>query len=88
MITAPTSAKTAATPTTLGVPARGNGAVESLGVKSPPKQIASPNLQREVTFHDAAEMDDARSLTILWRITLGILIFAVSGAIITIIISN
>ena len=88
MITAPTLAKKVAPPTTLGAPARGNGAVESIGVKSPPKQIASPNLQREVTFHNAPEIDDARSLSILWRITLGILIYSLMGAIITLILSN
>ena len=88
MIMAPTLAKTAAPPTTQGVPARGNGAIASIGVTSPREQIASPDLQREVTIHNAAEMDDARSLTILWRITLGILIFAVTGAIATLIISS
>jgi hypothetical protein len=38
--------------------------------------------------HKAAEADDVVSLGTLWKITLGILTFAVTAAIVTIIISN
>ena len=88
MTTVATLAKPAATPTKLRVPAAGNAAVESIGVKSPHKQMAALNIQREATFDKAAEVEDTRSLNVLWNITLGILIYAVVAAVITLIISR
>lgn len=83
-----TLAKPAATPTKLRVPAAGNAAVESIRVKSPSKQIPSPEIPRVATLKTASEGEETGSLKILWNITLGILIYAVAAAIITLVASG
>jgi hypothetical protein len=83
-----TLAKPAATPTKPRVPAAGDAAVESIRVKSPSKQIPSLEIRRVARPITASDIEEARSLKILWNITLGILIYAVAGAIITLVISN
>ena len=82
-----TLAKPAVMATKLDGAAAGNAAVESIGVKLPRKQMAAPNIQCAAAL-DTASVDDTRSLSVLWKITLGILIYAVAAAIITLIISR
>jgi hypothetical protein len=87
VLTIATLAKTASTRRPLGAPARGNAAAGNVTAESPRKQIARPILQSEVSLHQAAAMHAAISVKPLWKITLGILIYAVVAAVIPISIS-
>jgi hypothetical protein len=88
MTTVATLTKSAAMPTKRGVAAAGNAAAESIGAKLPRKQMAALNIQRVATVNKSAEVEEARSLNVLWNITLGMLIYAVVAAIFTLIISS
>jgi hypothetical protein len=73
---------------TIGVAARDNIAIKSVEIESSRTRFSPPSVPREVSIHRAAEVDDALSLRILWKLTLGILCIAVAAATITLIISN